>query len=324
MNLKRWSKNEDEILKENSNLSIKELATLLNRGVPSIKSRKKILKLTIDKTWSIEEETILKEFYPTSTKEVLVQLLPKRNWNQILNKAKKIKLNRLKFYYNSLKKHNLNKLLEDTKHAYYFIGLLMADGYFTERSIILSQTEKNSHVVDNFGEYIECENIKDYNKIGYIKINGKKTFGNVKRVVNATDLVIVPKIREKFNIVYQRNSMTKTYYPPNIDLFNNMADDLFLAYLIGFIDGDGNISKSIRNGNTITITSHENWLPILNVWKHKIEKIFDVKLSQKSLTKEKSYLRFKIYNKKILLGLKKFIKINNIKVNHQKWERINY
>jgi hypothetical protein len=319
---KRWGKNEDKILKENIHLSIKELAILLNRGIPSIKSRKKILKLTVDKTWSGEEENILKQKYSILNKEKLLELLPKRTWSQILSKAKTFNLSRLKHYHNSLKKHNLEKLLKDTNESYYFIGLLMADGYFTERSIIFSQTEKNSQIVENFGEYIECKNIKDYNKIGYITINNKQTFGNNKKVINATDLEIVPKIKDKFNINYQRNSITKTYYPPNYKLFNEMEDNLFLSYFIGFIDGDGSISKSIRNGNTITITSHKNWQPILNVWKNRIETIFGVKLSPKFLTMENSYLRFKIYNKKIVLGLKKFIDDNKLKVNNQKWGRI--
>lgn len=142
MKLKRWEKNEDEFLKENIHLPIKELAILLNRGIPSIKSRKKILKLTVDKTWSNEEENILKENYSILSKEKLLELLPKRTWYQILSKAKTFKLSRLKHYHNSLKKHNLGKLLKDTNESYYFIGLLMADGYFTERSIIFSQTEK--------------------------------------------------------------------------------------------------------------------------------------------------------------------------------------
>jgi hypothetical protein len=322
MKLKRWTKNEDEILKENVNLSIKKLAILLNKGIPSIKSRKKILNLTVNKTWSEDEEAILKEKYSTSNKEELLMLLSKRTWNQILSKAKTFKIDRLKYYHNSLKKHNLIKLLADINETYYFIGLLMADGYFTERSIIFSQTEKNSHVVDNFGKYIECKNIKQYGKIGEIIINGKKTFGNSKKVINATDIEIIPKIRKKFDINYQKNLITKTYFPPNIKLFNGMNDSLFLSYLIGFIDGNGSISKSIRNGNTITITSHENWLPVLDAWKNRIENIFGVKLSPKSLTKEKTYLRFKIYNKKIVLGLKKFINDNNIKVNNEKWGRI--
>jgi hypothetical protein len=324
MKLKRWSKNEDIILKENISLSIKELAILIGRCEPSIKSRKKILNLTINKNWSIDEEDILKKKYSFSNKEELMFLLPKRTWNQILNKAKKLKLNRLKFYHDSLKNHNLKKLLVDTKETYYFIGLLMADGYFTERSIIFSQTEKNSNLVDNFGSYIECDNIKHYEKIGNIIIKGKKTFGNGKIVINASDSEIVPKIRKKFGINYQRNLITKTYYPPSLNLFKKMTDEFFLAYLIGFIDGDGSISKSIRNSNMITITSHENWLPVFDVWKNKIETIFNIKLSPKSLTKQNSYIRFKIYNKKVIIGIKDFINTNNFKVNIQKWGRISY
>jgi hypothetical protein len=102
-----------------------------------------------------------------------------------------------------------------------------------------------------------------------------------------------------------------------------MSDELFLSYLIGFIDGDGSISKEINNGNSITITSHKNWVTILNNWSSRIEKIFNCKLSEKSLKKEKDYYRLKIYNQKIIKPLKEFILKNKLIVNENKWSRIN-
>jgi hypothetical protein len=158
---------------------------------------------------------------------------------------------------------------------------------------------------------------------GEIVIKGKKTYGNNYKTINATDLKIVPKIMEKFDITYEKNSKTKTYYPPNILLFEKMSDELFLSYLIGFIDGDGSISKEINNGNSITITSHKNWVTILNNWSSRIEKIFNCKLSEKSLKKEKDYYRLKIYNQKIIKPLKEFILKNKLIVNENKWSRIN-
>lgn len=321
--LTRWTKIEDSYLIDNQNKRLKELSVELNRTVASIKGRKKILKLTINDKWGEDELKKLKSFYSNSSKETLLKLFPTRTWSGILGMAKKLKIDRLEYYHNELKNHNLKVLLEDKKQTYYFIGLLMADGYFNGRGIILSQTIKNSKIIDNFGEYINCNNIKQYNGSGDVIIQGKKTYGNNLKIINATDLNLVPKIMEKFDIIYEKNIKTKTYYPPTVLLFDKMSDKLFLSYLIGFIDGDGSITKEIRNGNSIIITSHKNWLPVLKNWSNRLEEIFKCKLSEKSLKKEKDCYMLRIYNQSIIKPLKEFIIKNKLMVNENKWGRIN-
>jgi hypothetical protein len=316
-----WTQEEDSMLINNVDKPLKEISLILGRTIPSIKSRKNILKLTINDLWCKDEEKILKEKYSFLSKKELLKLFPNRKWGGIIAKAKTLKLTRMNYYHDSLKNHNLKILLENSLQTYYYIGLLMADGYFTNRGLVFSQSDKYMFVIENFGKYIECSNIKYYENIGQIEINGVKTFGNSKKVINAHDKNILPKILEKFNIVYEINK-TKTYYPPNINIFENMSDELFLSYLIGFIDGDGCISKKIRNGNSIIITVHENWLNVIEYWKLRIEKIYGVKLSEKSITKTKTYYRFKIYKRNILLNMRHLINNNNLMVNHIKWGRI--
>ena len=61
-----------------------------------------------------------------------------------------------------------------------------------------------------------------------------------------------------------------------MNIFKNMSDDLFISFLIGFIDGDGSIYKCKKNGRSIIITSHKNWNPILEYWVYRLQKIFKI------------------------------------------------
>jgi len=322
MKLKKWTKNEDLFLIKNSNMPNKELAIILLRTIPSIKNRKKKLNLTEINLWTHSEIDILKTYYSNSEKSNLLGHLPNRTWMSIIAKAKELKIYRLDFYHENQKNNDLSILLQDSFQSYYYIGLLMADGYFNGRGIILSQTNKNSKVIDNFGNYIKCTNIKTIAGKGEMLIENKSTFGNNKRFISANDHKLVPKIMEKFLINYETNVKTKTYYPPNEKIFDSMTDDLFLSYFIGFIDGDGHISKEIRGGNSIVITSHINWFKILEKWKYKLEKIYKIKLSCKSIKIEGNCCRLRIYNRNTILKLKNFIKNNNLEVNENKWGRI--
>ncbi len=322
MNLKRWSKNEDQLLILNKECTNKELSTILNRTIPSIKSRKKKLSLTVNETWLDSEKSLLINNYQSESKDKLLNLIPNRTWSSILMMAKKLKLKRLDYYHDSLKNNNLNILLEDLPQSYYYIGLLMADGYFNGKGFILSQTIKSSSVIENFGKYINCTNITEYSGSGETLIIGEKTYGNAKKIITAQDINLVPEIMKKFSIVYERNKKTKTYYPPNLNIFEKMNDDLFLSYMIGFIDGDGYISKKIRNGNTIVITGHYNWEYVFTYWKKRLENITGIFLSNKSLKKENGCYRFRIYRKEIINLLFENIIKNNLLINSNKWGRI--
>jgi hypothetical protein len=88
------------------------------------------------------------------------------------------------------------------------------------------------------------------------------------------------------------------------------------------IDGDGHISKVRNGGNSIVITTHINWLGVINYWSYRISKICDIELSDKSITPHDNIIRFKIYNSKIILTFKKFITNNNLNVNNNKWDRV--
>lgn len=322
MKCKRWTKEEDLFLSENKNKKIKELSILMGRTIPSIKIRKRLLNLTKTNDWGVDEINFLKENYSKLSRAELLDNLPKRTWSGILGKAKKMGLSRLNFHYGTLRNNNLEILLNESCQTYYFIGLLMADGYFNDREIILSQSIKDYDLVNEFAKYVGCDNVQTNKGVGTLTINGVETKGSDIRKMNICDNIIVPKIKNKFNIIYVKNEKTKTYYPPSVNIFKNMTNDMFISFLIGFIDGDGYISKSVRGGNSIIITTHINWLENLTYWVTKLSDISGVKFSEKCISIEDSIVRVRLYKKEVMMYLKKFINKNNLIVSSRKWIRI--
>jgi len=322
MGLKKWKNEDIEFLMTNKTKSIKELSELLGRTIPSIKNKKKLLGITTNNKWSDKENNIMFKYYETESKSKILNLLPNRSWDNITHHAQTLNINRLDYYHNTTRNTNVGVLLDETNQSYYYIGLLMADGYFTNKKLVFSQTLKSKDTVFNFGEYINCTTIKEYNELKNVTILGKETKSNGKVVLSMKDGLIIPKILEKFDINYEKHNKTKTYYPPAINIFKRMTDEKLIAYIIGFIDGDGHISKVRNGGNSIVITTHINWLGVINYWSYRISKICDIELSDKSITPHDNIIRFKIYNSKIILTFKKFITNNNLNVNNNKWDRV--
>lgn len=322
MKLRKWLKSDDEILKENTSRSIKELSELLNRSTPSIKNRKKKLGLTLNFNWSDDENRIMVNNYTNSHKDVLLDLLPGRSWQAITHHAQELGLSRIEYYHNSKRLSSLKKLLEESNESYYYMGLLMADGYFTNNKITLSQSLKSKKLVYNFAKFINCNNINVNDKIEEVFIMGNKTVQNGRVTLIIKDSIVIPKILNKFNIIYVKNEKTKTYYPPSVNIFKNMSDNNFISFLIGFIDGDGSITKKINGGNSIILGIHINWLENIEYIKLRIEKILNLKLSKKAIVVKNNEVRLSIYNSKIINIFKGFIKKNKLTVNEIKWNRI--
>jgi intein/homing endonuclease len=76
----------------------------------------------------------------------------------------------------------------------------------------------------------------------------------------STSSIIVPKIAQKLGV-----SERKTYNPP--ECLIDAKEDMQMALLIGFIDGDGTIVSKINGRASLTITSYKAWKPILKEFK---------------------------------------------------------
>ena len=219
--------------------------------------------------WTEEQIKLLKEKYPTTKTRDLAKELDK-TFQQTVSKAHKSKLIKVGYFNECLYPE---KIINESLESYYWIGFLMADGNidsFGGIKLQLSVTE-----IEHLKKYTEYLGIKD------IKIwkNGKFSrcytrFNNKK----------VSKIlQEKFKLIPR-----KTYNPPDLSY---LEGDKFIAFLIGFIDGDGTIHLSNKNTNnaSIRIKLHASWINNLNIFRNKLVIITGINNKKAYLKYEKEY-----------------------------------
>ena len=199
------------------------------------------------KKWSKKDDIILKKHYPKSSKKDLMDSLPGRTWDAIKIRAGKFKIKR---EVNDNRNCDLTPLLKDENISYYWIGFLLADGYFEKDRgrIILTISPKDHEHICKFSSFVSID---------------PKTLN--KTTVSVMHKEIVDKIRKKFSIRER-----KSYNPPGINIWN-MKDDLFLSLFIGYVDGDGSIGKQYKRDDSILrIKCHSSWIEILQEMSNKI------------------------------------------------------
>jgi len=108
----------------------------------------------------------------------------------------------------------------------------------------------------------------------------------------------------------------KTYVPCNISEIEN--DNFFIAWLIGFIDGDGSMDK--RNGY-IRIKIHNSWENNLNLIAKRLDKILNFPIQECKINK-KGYAILNLNNYFVINYLKLFCSKANLPVLSRKWDRI--
>jgi hypothetical protein len=207
-------------------------------------------------------------------------------------------------------KGNLSKLLDETPEAYYWIGFLMADGHINHavNGIILEISKKDIEHIKKYADFVECKNIAEREYTTPFSVLSKSC------KVAVQDRKIVPDIIEKFGF-----KIRKTYNPCNLKWINEISDDLFLAFLVGFIDGDGCIGKTDGRNPYISIKIHGSWIKNLNLIVDKLSGITSCRVNHPYITKQ-GYARVNWERANIILTLKQASM--NLPVLERKWCRI--
>lgn len=191
---------------------------------------------------------------------------------------------------------DLSSLLDETPQAYYWVGFLMADGHFSNGRVTMCLSEKDLTQVKRFCDFIKWS--------GLYKPTDKGTIGIAPK---HTD--VIEKLCEKFDLKHD-----KTYAPPKTIL--NHDKELLKYLFIGFIDGDGSITKQHnRNDCMIRIKLHQSWLHVLKEFCELIG--YD---KEHAKVNKQGYANLYITNSKVVTELKKLTK--NILVLDRKWDKI--
>lgn len=236
-----WTQEEDNFLiKEFYNKTIKEISILLNRSCRGVEHRARRLNIKKISKWSTEEDNILKNNYgQIHTKEIL-KLLPGRNLISIKNRIVKLKL---KGNYHISHEHERFYVQEDFFEkpsiiSSYYAGLLAADGHITPNLCKFSLSQVDKDVILKFIKTIDYQgNIKSWTT----KTNDKKCY----RVVIASRK-LVQDLYINYNLIPKKS--LKLQPPKNLDYINS------LSFIIGLIDGDGYIGIFERKERNKSLT----------------------------------------------------------------------
>lgn len=223
---------------------------------------------------------------------------------------------------NSLNRNDdkLRVLLEDNLNVFYWIGFLLADGW-------IRKVPSGTLYAYQLG--IELS-IKDYDHL--------KKFANLLNIdctirtrntnfkynykmcsIKLTNYNIIKDIINKYDI-----NLNKTTNPPNPHnyKFNN---DQLLAMFIGFIDGDGSISKRRKlNGfqSIISIQTKKEWQEWLEFMLELVKGTFDPKIRAQVRTNIRNHAYLCLTKHAVLEDLKQFAINNQLPILERKWDMI--
>lgn len=201
---------------------------------------------------------------------------------------------------------SLEPLFSGTLESFYWLGLIAADGYVSKRGhFMLSQTEKDKETVDKLANYLSTSiYVMPTKNCGYNTTNAHYR-------VNISDIVLGKKLREIFGL---SDTDQKTYTGISLDFIK--TEEQAVAFLIGFIDGDGSRDKS----GSYRIQCHKSWYSTFEKLIIKLGKSFgDYRLSVNYVTsRNDSFANFGIRSAGSK-QLRKFVIDHNLPASSRKF-----
>jgi hypothetical protein len=304
--MKYYTEKDNSYIRENySKLNAKEIAHNLNRSHQSIIIKANKMRLIGKRNINNNDKDFINKNYKIMTSREIAKNL-NRPYGSIKCFLQRNKMKKRR------EREGIKKLLNDDILTYYFMGYWFADGTLLKSKNIAKGISITTHEKDNehLNFLINKLNIKDY---FFQKIKSQHS-------VRYTfwDTNNIQELIKKFHI-YDR----KTYNPP--DSLNFIKDNnLFLAFFIGYIDGDGCILKTKKNYFKLNTECNNSWINIYKEFKIKIYSIFNIKQTKNlvSLNNIKNTITMSLSKENILYNLYKFIKNNNLPVMERKWNKL--
>jgi hypothetical protein len=219
---------------------------------------------------------------------------------------------------------DLTPLLETNPEAFYWIGFIMADGWFDHKrnAVSLCMSSVDLEQLNKYAEFVGAKTYYDPPS----KTKGLCFDSKTKEMyrVRAASSIIIPQLIERFELIPK-----KTYNPPNLSFIDNASDDLYLSFWAGLLDGDGSIiSVPKHNSLTLRIQMHISWLHIIESFEDRLYNILDETRSSAKMTKGRLT---KTKNETVLLSIGRYSVLEKLYVRLQtldiplmcrKWNKI--
>lgn len=307
---KSWSKEEEDIIRV-CHPDLSAMAERLpHRTTCAISQHVNKMGLSLrNRRWTNEEDDILRnEYYNGITVDIAQKL--ERSTSSVVLRARYLNLSKSNSIY---RKTNCHRLVDGSLQSIYWIGFILADGHITANhklKIALSIADKQH--LDELASYINANvHVKPYGKNSF-NATGEQCYISVKDIDN------IKKLAEDYQI-----SKNKTEHPPNFQTYN-LTNSQWLALIIGFIDGDGSITKAKRDSSPINIRlkNHKSWLKNLEFIGAKLCEAFDVSSGMVAKNNSEGYASLVVTDSRIIVGLKNFKLCNNITVLARKWDAV--
>ena len=251
-------------------------------------------------TWEDNEIDFLFENYSTMSNKELSVLLNKKICT-VKEYARRHFLTK-KYDYNQNKRiGSLANLLNETPEAYYWIGFIFADGTLSKEGRLSVTTSWDNEHLEKLAKFLGGKvTINE-------KVNSPKNYIGSREIfyrVSIADVSKYYRLMTKFNI---KNN--KTYFPPDLMFLDE--DWKFYSFLIGFIDGDGNITNK-----SIKIINHINW----RITHEYIREWLNIRNIKSSVYIDSNCDSSILFSRKFYPIMKEFIISNNIPAMERKWK----
>lgn len=244
--------------------------------------------------WTDEENEKLKDAWENYSMEQLLAAFPGRTYQKI-----QLHANWLGYHSKTDRKRKCDLTFLDTdklnKENLYWWGFIMADGHLS----------KNGAVMITLKDVDEEHLRKIADKLS-VPIHKRGNFVSI----TANDKPMV----EKWKRVMEMQESAKTYFPPNLKIFEND----FIYFFIGFVDGDGCIWKS-RNYPSLKIEVHHTWKDNIDDFARILKENYEI-TSVKTEISKKGTAVLSIGNRNDIIKISKFAK--EVDYLERKWDKI--
>jgi len=244
--------------------------------------------------WSEEEKKLLTEIWSDNPKTFIMEKFPNRSYSQVKSRAIALGLKKNISSWNG----SILPFLKENPVAWYWIGFSLADGSIGKsyRCVI-----KDKEHLEKLASFLQTQ-IHIFHAQNYPD--------NEYWLVNVADKKNLKILKDKYDF-----KKSKIYNPPCIDLYDSFSDDKFLSILLGFIDGDGCITKN----KTIQLLNHVSYLTFYELISRKIYNLYNITV-QPSITKQGH--SFLYIPRKVAVQLREFGQSLKLPLLDRKWSRL--